>query len=48
MLKRLLETLTGLFIIRLGFPLVSIHPLGGILALIAAGFLILEGISQLL
>ncbi len=43
--ERLIETLTGLFIIRLGFPLVGRHPMGGILTLIAAGFLILDGVS---
>jgi hypothetical protein len=48
MIKRLVETLTGLYIIRLGFLLVGRHPLGGILAIITAGFLILEGFSQLL
>ena len=48
MMKRLLKTLAGLAVVRMGLMLIGIHPLGGILALIAAGFLILDGISQLL
>jgi hypothetical protein len=48
MLKRFLEALTGLALIRLGFALIGRHPLGGILTLIAVGLLILEEISQFL
>jgi hypothetical protein len=47
-MKKLAEMLTGVVMFCLGFPLVGSHPLAGVVSLVTAGLLFLDGFSGLL
>ncbi len=47
-MKKLVEMLTGLVLMILGFPLIGNHPFAGAISLVTAGLIFLDGFSGLM